>query len=267
MLTQYLILIIIGAIIGMGVVLSIVKAIMSGFMMNGGGMMGPGMMPNGYYPPNYHGSGLVAAFGSLFVFLVLFGAIYLAYQVRNNEGPFSTPAEQPVKTWVDELQAEDSRAPQSGLLAPDLQEGLTPASNLDNRNSWQNPSEPQPAQWAGIIPTSFGFSTGSTQQETKERHAIPEPKEENYYVSEERFYIQAGAGSAEAAALEAVRRLQRQLPGRAWLGVKEDDAELFKFLVGPFSDSQSAQEAQGRWGIKGFVRDAGQDGIEVFSVN
>lgn len=250
MINQYLILIILGTFIGIGLVLSIVRSVM-------GGMMGGGMMGGGYYP-RYYGGG-AAALGFTLVFVFLLGSVIMSGRVQNGQSILPKRPEKQEQAFQYDLEGP---APEN-----DTYEGnpyADAASNVIRIN--QSPSQNRyPAGEAGLQPD--GYSPNAPDQRIQEREApaMPESNENGYSFGTGSYYIQTGAGDNETAALDQVRRMKQHLPGQAWLGLGKD-ASPFKFLVGPFPSEQVAEEALYRLRLNGYVRNVGLDGIEVFNV-
>lgn len=251
MITQYLILIIIGTFIGIGLVLSIVRSVMSGIM--GGSMMGGG----GYYQPRYYGSN-AAALGLTFVFVFLLAAVMMASRIQNGKSLLPERTEQKEKNYEPQQKAP---APEENTY-PDndgLFNNVIPAGILINQSPRKNRLNQQPSRETGPATGIYGYTPSTKERET------PATYGHTGYNDSGSYYLQAEAGNDHAAASSRVRQLAQRLGGQAWLGYSPGDSP-YKVLIGPYSSRQKAQEANRRLGLKGYPRNIVKDGIELLIV-
>lgn len=206
-------------------------------------------------------------FATLFVFLFLAGVIAMASRIQDGQGLFPDSSEQQEKNWLDKLDAEenqtqpDKRFDQDHLVAP------VSAGRRINQRPSRNEREGIAIREARLMEN--GFSAEEHQPQAPQ--AQEQPAEEGWspadgYEAPGSFYVQMGAGYNKAAALEQLKKIQRELAVDVRLGVK-DEALPYKLLAGPFPDEASAREAQARLGRDKYVRNAEEEQIEVHTVD
>jgi hypothetical protein len=248
----YLIIFLIGLVIGLIYAMSFMSRLFGGGAM----MMGGG----GYLRQGHRGDGGAVGLLMLLATIAAGAVAYIAYERYN--GADNLTAHEPKTEWEEFLyrydgDAEEEEQPElefeldnhydpedssPGQLEKDWQERLRKARQQGRISSDQNDYDDY---------TEYGDGEWTISE--RPPPAPPKP-----------YYIQLASSSSQQAALEEATKAAARYKIDAWLGIGDTRyAQAYKVLLGPFATAEEAKAAQKRLKTDGFVKNAQEEGLEI----
>jgi hypothetical protein len=249
-LNLYLIIFLIGLVIGLIYAMSFMSRLLGG----GGMMMGGGS----YLRQGHRGDGGATGLLMLLAAIAAGAIAYIAYDRYNAED--SLTAHKPQSEWEEFLYRYDGEAEEEPEFEFELEreyEPEEPAAGQLEREWREQLERTRQQEHLTSLPNRYDDFTEYGDGGWPANVQLPPPPPKNYY-------IQIAASSNRAGALEEAAKAAARYKTAAWLGIGDVRyAQAYKVLLGPYATAEEAKAAQKRLKTGGFVKNAREEGLEI----